>query len=255
MTGTLTPFKDPKYIPVEMALEQLKAYNPRQIPTTATPQPKPQFYVVEHPETYELHNVPYNNGLYKVFLWKKLRNHDETHTQDEWLGIPTMHKIMSAKLLYTLLRESYNSLDDQVIPKMMDEIFRPDLITNHPCLSTRIEYRRSGDDIVTNDLLSYHQSVAVTRIPRRICNIDEASGLEDVISAIFGTRDLQEAKNILTWCGEIQHPTLIGRTHSVDNTNVRAVNVRVFNDKLLIDCDSSINDRRPARAMTMEMDI
>jgi hypothetical protein len=84
---TLTHFKDPKYIPLEEALEQVKKYQPPAEHQDTTQQADQEFRIQEFDEFYRIFGATCYGNKDLVFDWKKdLLYGGKVHNIDEWLG-------------------------------------------------------------------------------------------------------------------------------------------------------------------------
>jgi hypothetical protein len=254
MIDTLTHFKDPKYLPVEEALEQLKAYKPAIIENHPTNQVQNLgFSIDELEEKYRLHNVRYHDGLYRVDIDKKWMNNGELHTQDEWAEISsTMPKSMpNTKLMYACLKEILYSRDDPLNNRIMENIFWPDLYKN-AFTSTRIKYTPQGRDIVFHDFGRQGGGFTVIESVSGFSGeITELGSIDNILFTLLGTNNIGEIMAVLARASDKAQFWLY-RKLKPQVESLSAVQLCIYPDKIDINCDFAITNRKPARFYQIE---
>jgi hypothetical protein len=206
MIDTLTHFKDGKYLPVEEALKQLKAYKPAIIENHPTNQAQNLgFSIEELKDRYRLNNIEYHDGIYVVDWSKSLLDNGQKHVQEEWVQTTdrTEWKLPNSRLVHACLTALYKSRNEPdqtgLVQKMIENIFMPDFKENYLLTSTRVAYKPTGEDVVTHDIDQLTEIQIKTKMAGSARRIDADSGSQEAIYAILGTRNLTEVNQVYEW--------------------------------------------------------
>ena len=198
--NTIKPYGKSSYIPPEEALRQIQ-----EIPIPEPSAESLEFKIEELPEWYRLRNVPYNGGLYEVDWSKRLLDNGKARTQDEWVRRTDRieWKLPNLCLSYASLLALYTNRDcavcSDLVKKVVEEVFMPDLRNNNLYTSTRVIYLPEGKDVVIHDI-GYQTE---TRIETMMAGIDVPitanCAFEDEVAALLGTRNTSEVEQVYNW--------------------------------------------------------
>jgi hypothetical protein len=192
MTGTLKPFKDPKYLPLEEALEQVKAY---QAPTL---KPEQAFDIQEFDDFYSIIGATYGGKEKWAFDWKKeLLDRGNAHTSEEWIRQTTDEgwmvpsaQIYTATVLALYKNRSNLGLRKSALLKINDvqNMLMSDFANGLMMTRTTVNYASVAShqpDIVSENFQF------LDGIEMRIGGKDKALGPEDsnVTDALLGSSD------------------------------------------------------------------
>jgi hypothetical protein len=260
MTGTLTPFKDAKYIPVELALEQVRAYQPPHTEVLESMEEIRQmwkeFHIQELEDRYRLRNVNYDGGIYVVDWSKQLLLDKALHDQYTWLQFTQSPswKLPSSQLVHATLlalynnRENPNRVQKDLSRKVIDEIFLADFKENLPFTSTIVRYMPKGNDEIIHDYCYRTQNRIDTQMAGKEGLINEASGFEWKINALLGTRNLAEVEQVYEWLSG-KKPFLWQMDQKPEAEALRAVVFAIMGDCFVIDANNNTDSNRWARGV------
>jgi hypothetical protein len=216
MTGTLTAFKDAKYLPVEEALKQLKAY---QAPVAAKVDPiihlneidfQDGIKLIETQSQYILENVPWREDRYTIDWNKKLYDNGDKHTQCEWFRMGhTLPCMQTYNLTYITLYECYQNAtaeQKEVIDKIRG-MFAEDL-KQTVMTGTSVDYRQSDVDMINHFMIN--TSYNIDLVGKR-GNIDKDMEPDLGLARLLGTDNFEHVKEAYKWAGG-QLPFILRRT-------------------------------------------
>jgi hypothetical protein len=262
MIETLKPFKDPKYIPVEEALRQLReyrrdidGYNP-ETPAVDT-QAQGAFLIEDLGNRYRLSNVPYNGGMWAFDWYKDLLSDGENLPQNEWIKRTQSNsiKLPNSKMIHANLAAlctlKFHATASQrtLLDDVLEKIFRPDFMTNYPNTSTRIAYQPQGKDYVIHNIGYADQHITEEDITGPESSVNRL-GMEKPLLAILGTDDLFRVETVYSILFGKQ--TFLWRLNNKpQEEELRAV-LFDLNSMFNISLDSDYNNARPARGVVAQ---
>jgi hypothetical protein len=204
MIDTLTPFKDPKYIPLEKALKQLEAYTPPPAPEI---KPFTRFWIEEQDDRFVLNGVEYPNETFNVEWYKEMLDGGNVHNQDEWVQrqfgsgsslsmIPsTQDYFLSIAAAYAYKDTMFSGVIEN-FRKMFEADFKDGMMT-----CTRLVAK--GDD--NRDLVQNYGYPNQTIIENAFGRIYKSPGdwsagiLPQHDPAFYGMNDTKDVLNRLRW--------------------------------------------------------
>jgi hypothetical protein len=203
MTGTLTPFKDPKYLPLEKALEQLKAYVPPVIEHDAARLANKGFDIQEFDDYFRISGALYNDSKRTAFDWKKqLLDDGRINTLEEWLKQETGPGwVVPSAEIYTstiiALYENRLHSDPDMRRKVLDmrQMLHSDF-TRLMMTRTQIHYTADGKAIIDNNITFDDQKEMTAIISKEL----ERKGTDILwADSLLGTSDVEKIIESYKW--------------------------------------------------------
>jgi hypothetical protein len=144
---TLTPFKDAKYLPLEKALEQLKAYQP---PAQSPKVISAGTGIEDLENVFRFHDINYNGILYTVDWQKSLLWEGARFTPEIWhtRARAGKYNIPSLRMYNTIITAAYNARD------------HPEFGGEANAFRQNLYQQLSGDDeLITSTVIDRHKRI------------------------------------------------------------------------------------------------
>jgi hypothetical protein len=256
MIETLTPFKDRKYIPVEEALKQLKAYKAPQLPVPDAPHivlpvEYENFAIEEFPGSFMLYNVQYRNKIYNI-EWLKSNLYHDRLTQDAALKVKiqgftlpsTDTYYASFFALYTnpylVQEEAFKNFHSYMTTVLRDE----------PMMTkTRIVYNPACKDTVMHETVMEEDTFKELEFSGPDAWMLPGSGLEEHAKALFGIDQLEHVDNVGDFL-DGKRIYLVRRPEKPLLSTVYApVTIELCKDRLKINANTDPDEIYPAQGV------
>jgi hypothetical protein len=208
---TLTHFKDAKYLPLEEALKQVKAYQPP-AEQQATIQPTDlEFSIQEFDEFYRIYGATYQGKKDMVFDFRKaLLDGGKKRNFKEWVSIETDPGWMVPSVeMYTAmiiaLYDNHQSSDADARKKVLDmrDFLRTDFKRHPKMARNEVMYSSDGTAVIDDHLSRTVKQVSYTFDSQLLP--DDKEWAEN----LFGCPDASKIRDAYTWLARnfVEAPT------------------------------------------------